>query len=167
MESSTGGSRPWRVRRAVEGDVEIIAAFNEAMALETEARRLDPATIRNGVRRLLARPELGFYLVAEPLDADAAADAEGVVGCLLVTYEWSDWRDGLFYWIQSVYVRPEARGQSVFTTLYRAVERLARDHGGVCGLRLYVERSNLGAQRTYARLGMVETEYRLWEAPLT
>lgn len=154
-ESETG----IEVRPATVADLEAIAEFNEAMALETEERRLEPATIRRGVRRVLESPELGFYLVAQQ-------GASAPLGCLLVTYEWSDWRDGLFFWIQSVYVAPEARGRGVYGALHAAVERLARARGGVCGLRLYVEKDNLRAQRTYARLGMAETAYRLWEVEL-
>lgn len=158
MPESEDGLTGIGVRAATSADVEAIARFNEAMALETEDRRLDPGTIRRGVRRVLERRELGFYLVAE--------GPSGPLGCLLVTYEWSDWRDGLFLWIQSVYVSPEARGRGVFTALYDRVAQLARTRGDVCGLRLYVERENLRAQRTYARLGMAETAYRLWEAEL-
>lgn len=156
MSASDASETGPDVRAATPADVEAIAQFNEAMALETEGRRLEPATIRRGVRRVLERPELGFYLVAQ--------GACGPVACLLVTYEWSDWRDGLFFWIQSVFVSPEARGQGVFTALYARVAELARARGDVCGLRLYVERENVRAQRTYARLGMAETGYRLWEA---
>jgi ribosomal protein S18 acetylase RimI-like enzyme len=156
MTASDASGTIREVRAATPADVEAIARFNEAMALETEGRRLEPATIRRGVRRVIERPDLGFYLVAD--------GAAGPVACLLVTYEWSDWRDGLFFWIQSVFVRPESRGRGIFAALYREVESRARSRGDVRGLRLYVEKENLRAQRTYARLGMFETGYRLWEA---
>ena len=144
------------VRPATESDAATIADFNRAMAWETEHKTLDPATIHAGVHSLLSRPEYGFYLVAET--------ETQVVGCLLVTFEWSDWRNGLFWWIQSVYVHPDFRRRGVFKALYGAVEAKARETPDVCGLRLYVERDNDTAQKTYAALGMTETPYRLFEA---
>ncbi len=126
------------------------------MAKETEHKTLDVDTVNAGVRGLLLRPGYGYYLVAEL--------AERVVGCLLVTFEWSDWRNGLFWWIQSVYVSPEARRRGVFKAMYRTVEARAGESENVCGLRLYVERDNNTAQATYRALGMKKTAYRLFEA---
>lgn len=143
------------IHRATPADAEGIAAFNEAMALETEGKTLDPATIRAGVRALLVRPDLGFYLVAE--------DGGSLAGQLMVTFEWSDWRSGLFWWIQSVYVRPEERKKGIYRRLHVHVAEMARKEGGVCGLRLYVEKENAIAQETYRRMGMHETHYRLFE----
>lgn len=145
-----------RLRRGEPRDLDVITSFNRAMALETEGRRLQDERSLAGVRRLLAEPALGFYLVAER--------AGEVVGSLMVTYEWSDWRDGLFWWIQSVYVRPEARRQGVFRALYSQVSSLALEDPGVCGLRLYVERENVRAQATYESLGMQRTHYYVYEA---
>jgi ribosomal protein S18 acetylase RimI-like enzyme len=145
------------IRAATPADVETIASFNEAMATETEGKTLDPSTIRAGVRGLFARPDLGFYIVAE--------DGGRIVGQLMITYEWSDWRDGVFWWIQSVYVRPEVRGKGVYRALHGHVRAMAKDAGGVCGFRLYVERENAAAQETYRRLGMHETPYVLFEEP--
>ncbi|MBK0392302.1 GNAT family N-acetyltransferase [Ramlibacter algicola] len=145
-----------RLRRGEPRDLDVITSFNRAMALETEGRRLQDERSLAGVRRLLAEPALGFYLVAER--------AGEVVGSLMVTYEWSDWRDGLFWWIQSVYVRPEARRQGVFRALYAHVSSLALADPGVCGLRLYVERENVRAQATYESLGMHRTHYHVYEA---
>jgi GNAT superfamily N-acetyltransferase len=125
------------------------------MAWETEQKRLDPAVLARGVARVLAEPARGRYWVAESGGA--------VQGGLLVTYEWSDWRDGDWWWIQSVYVRPEARGQGVFSALYRHVERLGRAAPGVVGLRLYVERENRRAQGVYAALGMADSHYLVFE----
>lgn len=143
------------IRAATSADVDTIARFNIAMALETEDKRLAPDTIAAGVRRIIADESLGFYLVAEQ---------EGtVVGCLAVTYEWSDWRCGLFWWIQSVFVEPSARASGVFSALYGEVRARAADTPDVCGLRLYVEKDNGRAQQTYSRLGMAETDYRLFE----
>jgi GNAT superfamily N-acetyltransferase len=149
---------PLRIRPAGDHDVPTLVAFNRAMAAETETKALDPARLERGVRGLLARPEAGFYLVAE-------ADG-GVLGSLLVTPEWTDWRDGWFWWIQSVYVAPDARGQGVYRALHEEVARRARETGGVRGLRLYVERGNEVARRVYEHLGMSETAYRLYEVLL-
>jgi GNAT superfamily N-acetyltransferase len=143
------------IRRATPADAETIASFNEAMAAETEAKTLDPATIRAGVRGLLTRPDLGFYLVAE--------DGGSFVGQLMITFEWSDWRNGLFWWIQSVYVSPEERRKGIYRRLHAHVTEMAWKEGGVCGLRLYVERENSTAMETYRRMGMLETHYLLFE----
>ena len=144
-----------RVREASMADINILVEFNAAMALETERKTLDPRILSAGVAAVLAEPRRGFYLVAE-----AERD---VVGCLMITYEWSDWRNGDWWWFQSVYVRPEDRRRGVFRLLYAEVERRARATPRVIGLRLYVERDNASAQRTYASLGMSETHYRLFE----
>ena len=146
------------VRPATNDDATVIADFNRAMATETEHKTLDAATIYAGVRSLVSRPEHGFYLVAETENR--------VVGCLMVTFEWSDWRNGLFWWIQSVYVHPEYRRRGVFKALYKAVETQAHNTPDVCGLRLYVEQDNDAAQKTYAALGMTETPYRVFESEL-
>jgi ribosomal protein S18 acetylase RimI-like enzyme len=146
---------PVQVRRAQAGDADTIAAYNAAMAFETEGRRLLPQVLGAGVRRLIAEPALGFYLVAQ-----AAGE---VVGCLMVTTEWSDWRNGRFWWIQSVYVPPAWRRRGVFRALYAEVGALAAREPDVCGLRLYVERHNTAAQATYLSLGMQRTDYDLYE----
>ena len=145
------------IRAAASADTETIASFNEAMATETEGKTLDPATIRAGVRGLFARPDLGFYVVAE--------DGGRIVGQLMITYEWSDWRNGVFWWIQSVYVRPEFRGKGIYRALHAHVRTMAKAAGVVCGFRLYVEKENAAAQETYRRLGMHETPYVLFEEP--
>ena len=148
-------SSPVAIRRGVAADADVIAAFNSAMALETEGKRLLPQVIAAGVRRLLAEPALGFYLVAE-----AAGE---VVACLMVTTEWSDWRNGRFWWIQSLYVRPDWRRRGVFRALYAHVGRAAAAEADVCGFRLYVEHENREAQATYRKLGMQQTDYLLFE----
>lgn len=144
------------IRRATLEDAETIAAFNIAMALETENKALDANTVQAGVASLFDAPELGFYLVAE-------ADGQ-IVASLMITTEWSDWRNGLFWWIQSVYVSPLFRRQGLFSQLYRHVESLAKGDSRVCGFRLYVEKENEIAQSTYRSLGMKETHYRLFES---
>jgi ribosomal protein S18 acetylase RimI-like enzyme len=143
------------VRSATAADRELLVAFNRAMAEESEDKGLDPTTLRQGVAHLLEHPADGFYLVAE-------RDGQ-VAGCLLVTYEWSDWRNGRFWWIQSVYVLPEQRRRGVYRALHARVRALASEDRQACGLRLYVERDNAGAMATYRALGMTETRYRLYE----
>ncbi|PAW79023.1 MAG: GNAT family N-acetyltransferase [Pedosphaera sp. Tous-C6FEB] len=144
-----------RIRAARPADAAIIARFNRAMALETEARDLSPPRVLRGVKALLADPAKGVYFVAE---------AEGeIIGQTLITYEWSDWRNGNFWWIQSVFVAPEWRGRGVFKALHAHLERLARKRRDVCGLRLYVDAHNTKAKEVYTRLGMARTDYELWE----
>jgi len=142
------------IRQALITDTGIIAEFNAAMALESEDRKLDVETLKNGVISVIEDERHGFYLLAE-------YNGE-VIGQLMITYEWSDWRNGQFWWIQSVYINPEMRGRGVFTTLYRHTEEAAKK-AGACGLRLYVEKDNSGAQKTYSKLGMSETAYRIHE----
>ena len=144
-----------RIRLARPGDARAIAAFNAAMALETEGKRLFAEVIGAGVRALLRRPKAGFYLLAE-------TKAE-IAGVLMITTEWSDWRNGAFWWIQSVYVRPEFRRQGVYRRLYRHVQGPAKKDRRVCGFRLYVERENRRAQATYRALGMEKTRYLVFE----
>ena len=145
------------IRAATPADVADLVAWNAAMAWETERRRLDPDVLRRGVAGVLEQPRRGFYLVAE--------HAGVAVGCLLVTFEWSDWRCGDFWWIQSVYVDPAARRGGVFRALYAAVEQRAAAAGAV-GLRLYVETENRRAQQTYEGLGMQRCHYWMYEAML-
>lgn len=144
------------VRDARSEDAAVLVAYNSAMARETEGRTLDPNIIGPGVARLLADASRGRYWVAESGDT--------VVGQIMVTYEWSDWRNGNLWWIQSVYVHPDWRRRGVFSALYRHVESLAAAEPDVVGLRLYVEESNTRAQRTYAALGMVKPSYLVMEA---
>jgi len=144
-----------QIRPATLGDIPIISQFNRLIARETEQRELDQATVDRGVRAVLERPELGRYFVAE--------QAGGPVGQLMVTCEWSDWRNGAFWWIQSVYVRPDCRRSGVFRALYAHVEQLARATPGVCGLRLYVEQHNERAIATYRGLGMRPSGHTLFE----
>jgi ribosomal protein S18 acetylase RimI-like enzyme len=145
-----------RIRDARAADQEFLARGNESMALETEHKVLDPQVVRRGVGIVLAAPQHGRYFVAE----DGAGEP---VGQLMVTYEWSDWRNGQFWWIQSVYVLPAARRGGVFRALYDHVDALSRSTPGVCGLRLYVELDNTAAQRTYRQCGMVDANYRVFE----
>jgi len=143
------------VGRAATEDVAAIAQFNIAMAAETEDLALDPQTVHAGVAAVVSDDRHGFYLVAR---SDGKA-----VGSLMITYEWSDWRNGNLWWIQSVYVMPSARKQGIFRLLYDNVISLAKQDGDAAGVRLYVEKDNRGAQEVYRKLGMSETAYRVFE----
>ncbi|HNQ22381.1 MAG TPA: GNAT family N-acetyltransferase [Phycisphaerae bacterium] len=150
------------VRCARLDDVETIAAFNRGVALESEGLALDPAVVAAGVRDVLADPLRGQYYVAEFTDAEAAGR---LVGQTMITREWSDWRCGWIWWIQSVYVEPAFRQRGVFQTLYEHVRTLARRDPQVVALRLYAHRENRRALTCYRSLGMQPTEYVIYEAP--
>lgn len=143
------------IRDAYPADIPFLVASNAAMARETEDKALDPATLERGVAAVFDNPARGFYLIAER--------AGTPVACLMVTYEWSDWRNGNWWWIQSVYVLPAARRQGAFRALYAEVETRARATRNVVGLRLYVEKHNAHAQATYRALGMNMAPYDLLE----
>ena len=143
------------IRRAVSSDTETIAGYNAAMARETEHLELDRERLEQGVRAVLDDSSKGYYLLAE---------VEGrVVGQMMITFEWSDWRNGTFWWIQSVYVHPDYRGRGVYKQLYEQTLKQANKSPDVCGLRLYVERANNNAQQSYQRLGMEKTPYEIYE----
>jgi GNAT superfamily N-acetyltransferase len=144
-----------KICKASLADALVIAGFNARMAWETERRRLALARVKRGVTALLRDPAKGIYFVAE-------VDGE-IAGQLLITYEWSDWRNGNFWWIQSVYVAPEHRQRGVFRALFEHVHRLAKSRKGVCGLRLYMHAENRRARRTYERLGMENSDYEVFE----
>lgn len=143
------------VARADEADLPTLVAFNRDMARETEGRALDEGVLARGVRALLVDEKKGFYLVAR--------DGDVVVGQLMVTTEWSDWRAGVFWWIQSVYVEPSHRRRGLYARLHDEVRARAAAQGDVVGLRLYVEHENAGAQATYRRMGMTEARYVMFE----
>lgn len=143
------------IRRAEPGDAETIARFNRRIAEETEDLCLPAHVVARGVERLLDDESKGQYWVAD--------DEGEIAGQLMVTYEWSDWRDGRVWWIQSVYVAPSYRRQGVFTALYDRVKQAVLDDDDACGLRLYVEENNERAQSTYRALGMNLTHYRVME----
>lgn len=146
---------PIAVRLATATDAAVVVEFNRCLAEESEGKTLAPAELEPGVAAVLEDANKGLYYLAE-LDGH-------VVGQIGLTFEFSDWRNGWFWWIQSVYVRQEARRQGVFRTLYEYVERLAQTDPEVVGLRLYVEEQNKGAQETYARLGMERPGYFLMQ----
>jgi ribosomal protein S18 acetylase RimI-like enzyme len=154
-------SNSLRIVRATFEHVEALVEGNAAMARESEGRELDRERLVRGVRGVFDDPRRGFYLVA--LAREAPGLAERVVGQLMVTFEWSDWRAGTFWWIQSVYVEPAARRRGVYRSLYAHLLELADRDGGVCGVRLYVERDNIVARATYESLGMQRAVYELYE----
>jgi ribosomal protein S18 acetylase RimI-like enzyme len=143
------------IRQATITDTAAIVDFNIKMAKETEDMDLIPDVINAGVRNMIENPPMGFYLVAEEDDVIQAS--------LMVTTEWSDWRNGLFWWIQSVYVQPQYRRMGLYSKLYEKVKNLAQDEKNVCGFRLYVEHENVTAQKTYRSLGMGKTDYQMFE----
>lgn len=155
-----------RVREAAMADAAWLADCASAMALETEGKRLHPEVVRAGVEAGLADPARARYFIAMH-DAHAGKDTLGApAGTLMFTHEWSDWRNGDWWWIQSVYVLPAGRWHGVFSALYRHVQGLARATDGVIGLRLNVEHANAAAQATYRALGMRDAGYRVYEAAL-
>lgn len=142
------------IRLATQEDMDRIILFNQAMARETEGRELDRRTLSKGVERLLKQPARGRYFVAE--------QAGDIVGQLMVTTEWSDWRNGEIWWLQSVYVSKRLRRKGVYRRLHEYVRDQARQQRAI-GLRLYVERDNEPAQATYHALGMGESSYLMFE----
>lgn len=143
------------VRSARPEDASIIAGFQLLMALETEGIELDPETVSRGVNAVFADPARGEYFVA---------DVGGwIVGCLLVTPEWSDWRNGTVLWIESLYVIPEMRGRGVYRALYEHLQERVQTSPDLMGIRLYVDKRNTAAQRVYTRLGMAREHYELFE----
>ncbi len=143
------------IRQACTADAACLAQFNITMAAETEALTLSTKTVKHGVCHMIEHPELGFYLLAEINNE--------IAGCLMLTSEWSDWRNGLFWWVQSVYVRPQYRHQGIYRALYQQVKELASLRHDICGFRLYVEQENKTAQACYQALGMQPTRYFLYE----
>jgi len=143
------------LRAARPEDANTIARFNVAMALETEDKALDPEVTTRGVTALLSDPGKGCYWVAE-------VDGR-IVGQLMITYEWSDWRNGVVWWIQSVYIHADHRRHGVFRQLYEHVRRQVEEDPEACGIRLYVEKDNRRAQATYEALGMSGDKYLVME----
>ena len=146
------------IRTATPQDVDSLVKFNQAMALETEGKDLDDDVLRRGVEAVFTDEKKGFYVVA--------GDGEMILGALMITYEWSDWRDAWFWWIQSVYILPEARGRKIYRQLYDFVKAKAADAGTICGFRLYVESDNHNAQRVYEKVGMKASQYLMFEENL-
>tara|TARA_B100001287_G_scaffold256670_1_gene241700 strand:- start:272 stop:727 length:456 start_codon:yes stop_codon:yes gene_type:complete len=143
------------IRKGEKKDIDVIAKYNIAMALETENKILDDETITNGVSSIIKDKSKGQYWVME-IDSI-------LVGQLMVTYEWSDWRNGMMWWIQSVYVEPHYRRRGVYSSLYNNLVKMAKLDSSCCGIRLYVEKENYKAQDTYKSLGMKNAGYEIME----
>jgi len=143
------------IRPARAGDVKAIIQFQMIMARETEGIELDEGTLGLGVRAAMADPAKGTYWVAQ-MDGQ-------VVACLLVTSEWSDWRNATVWWIQSLYVRPEHRREGVFRAMFQHLKSLVQENNQVAGIRLYVATENTAARRAYEALGMDGERYRMYE----
>jgi GNAT superfamily N-acetyltransferase len=142
------------IRKATPDDVPAIISFQQAMAMETEGVELQSDVITNGVMAVFRDPNKGQYYVAEDLGR--------VIASLMITYEWSDWRNANIWWFQSVYVIPEYRRKGVFRMMYGHVKKEGMEYG-IAGLRLYVESENVRAQKTYEAMGMNGSHYRTFE----
>ena len=143
------------IRIATKSDAPVLAEFNRLMAFETEAEELERETLLKGVSAVFDDSKKGFYVVAESADSE-------ILGGLLVFFEWSDWRNAWYWWIASVFVKPEVRGLGVYRDLYRFVKRLARQERNVFGIRLYVDIDNTNAQKVYERVGMTAGRYLIF-----
>lgn len=146
---------PLVIRRAKPADAPVVVEFNRLLAEESEGKNLDLKVLTPGVAAALADERKALYFVAEE---------EGtILGQTMITFEWSDWRNGWIWWIQSVYVRREARQRGIFRALYDHIQAAAKAEGTVKAIRLYVEEENVAAQKTYLRLGMTKSGYFLLE----
>jgi ribosomal protein S18 acetylase RimI-like enzyme len=143
------------IRPAQFKDKEAIIRFQSEMAQETEQLTLDENILEKGVTAALSDRNKGFYIVAE-------IDGE-VVASLMITYEWSDWRNGLVWWIQSVYVLPAHRGSKVYSAMYAHIKEMAQRNDSIRGIRLYVDKTNTKAMKVYEKLGMNGEHYGLFE----
>ena len=143
------------IRLAKKDDSSDLVEFNQAMAFETEGKRLDGGLLQKGVEAVFDDGKKGFYIVAESENT--------IIGGLMITFEWSDWRNKWFWWIQSVYILPDFRGQGIYRKLAEFVREKARRNGDVCGIRLYVEKENTRAQNVYEKLGMERSHYLMYE----
>jgi predicted GNAT family acetyltransferase len=144
-----------QIRCSNEYDAEAIVGFQLKMAKETEGVSLDEIAVNNGVNAVFNDPHKGTYYVA--------TDDDKIIASLLLTPEWSDWRNSWVMWIQSVYVVPESRGKGVFKSMYKYITNMAKESSKIAGVRLYVDLSNSSARNVYAKLGMVGDHYQLFE----
>ena len=143
------------IRKALNKDIDVIARYNYNLAYETENKILDMNILTRGVEAIIKDENKGIYHVCE-------INGE-VVGQIMYTYEWSDWRNGTFLWIQSAYVNKEFRGMGVFKALYKFIRDIADNDNNICGIRLYVEKENTIAKKTYKNIGMKECNYYIYE----
>jgi len=143
------------IRMAVREDIDVLVEFNKAMAMETEGSHLDIDVLRGGVEAVFTDDRKGFYVVADEVGV--------IIGGLMITFEWSDWRSKWFWWIQSVYIIPKSRRKGIYNRLYEFVREKAKQSGDVCGFRLYVDKENSNAQKVYERVGMSGSHYQMYE----
>lgn len=143
------------IRKALNKDIDVIARYNYNLAYETENKILDMNILTRGVEAIIKDESKGIYHVCE-------INGE-VVGQIMYTFEWSDWRNGIFLWIQSAYVNKEFRGMGVFKALYKFIRDIADNDNNICGIRLYVEKENTIAKKTYKNIGMKECNYYIYE----
>ena len=144
-----------QVRLSNEYDKTVIAEFQIKMANETEQLELDKDTVNKGVESVFRDPQKGKYYVA--------TENEVIIASMLITYEWSDWRNNWVFWLQSVYVLPEKRGQGIFKQMYDFILQQINENSEVAGLRLYVDKTNSDASKVYAKLGMNGDHYQVFE----
>lgn len=143
------------IRKALNKDIDVIARYNYNLAYETENKILNMNILTKGVEAIIKDENKGIYHVCE-------INGE-VVGQIMYTFEWRDWRNGTFLWIQSVYVNKEFRGMGVFKALYKFIRDIADNDNNICGIRLYVEKENTIAKKTYKNIGMKECNYYIYE----
>lgn len=143
------------VREATSQDIPSILDFQLKMALETENVTLEISALTLGVQRMFKDSTKGRYYVAE--------ENNEVIGCLMTTYEWSDWRNGTILWIQSVYVDKPYRGKGVYKELYNFIKQMVQEDPDMTGIRLYVDKTNFSAQEVYKKLGMNGEHYATFE----
>jgi GNAT superfamily N-acetyltransferase len=144
-----------KIREANQQDAKYIIDFQQSMAMETENVKLDSLVLAEGLRRIFEDPTKGKYYVAE--------ENEEVIGCLMTTFEWSEWRCGTVLWIQSVYIKPVHRSKGVFKNMYEHIKSLVTPESEFRGIRLYVDRTNAAAQKVYEKLGMNGEHYQVYE----
>jgi RimJ/RimL family protein N-acetyltransferase len=143
------------IRKSEPADIAVIAEFQQQLALETENYHLDISIVKNGIKAMFDDRSLGMYFIAE-------RNGE-IVGCHSITYEWSDWRNGMVWWIQSVYVVKSQRKHGIFKAMFDNLKEFVQKDPGIVGLRLYVDKTNLRAQEVYQKMGMNGEHYSVFE----
>lgn len=143
------------IRKAVPDDIPVIVDFQQKMAYETEQITLDDSVLSSGVKNVFSDHSLGFYLIVE--------NENKIIASMLLTPEWSDWRNSLFLWIQSLYVLPDFRKKGVFKLLYNYVKTMVSQSDKYSGIKLYVDQDNKKAQEAYSKVGMEASHYHLYE----
>ncbi len=143
------------IRKATIADIPFLVAFQQKLAQETENVTLDNVILHKGMQAMFDDPSKGFYNVVE--------DNGVVIGCHMITYEWSDWRNGLVWWLQSVYVIESYRKQGIFKLMYENIVRIIQNDPSLIGLRLYVDKTNARAMKVYESMGMNGEHYTVYE----